>query len=128
MKKMTITTALNGVTRGMTLSVTASALLLSMSFGTAQAQDETDKTESDATVSEDTQGKIKTQTITVKDRFGTIEEQRVQSMYSEIRYVPNGSDNGYNLIEATGSNGTINSEHSTNDDDLKIPSWHLFSW
>ena len=128
MKKMTITTALNGVMRGMTLSVTASALLLAMSFGTAQAQDETANTDSDATVSEDTQGKIKTQTITVKDRFGTIEEQRVQSMYSEIRYVPNGSDNGYNLIEATGSNGTVNSEHSTNDDDLKIPSWNLFSW
>lgn len=128
MKKMTITTALNGVMRGMTLSVTASAFLLAMSFGTAQAQDETANTESDATVSEDTQGKIKTQTITVKDRFGTIEEQRVQSMYSEIRYVPNGSDNGYNLIEATGSNGTVNSEHSTNDDDLKIPSWNLFSW
>lgn len=132
MKTMTIITATFGV-------------LVATNFTAVQAQEDTNATttaaaapipeakatatpDTDVAVSEDTQGKIKTQTITVKDRFGTIEEQRVQSMYSEIRYVPNGSENGYNLIEATGSNGTVNSEHSTNDNDLKIPSWNLFSW
>lgn len=133
-------------TTNRTLTTLFSAcLLMLVSFGAAQAEDGTTGAGAETstaipeatapagtentTVSEDTQGRIKTQTITVKDRFGRIEEQRVQSMYSEIRYVPNGNESGgYNLIEATGSNGTINSEHSTNDDDLKIPSWNLFSW
>lgn len=68
-------------------------------------------------------GKVKVETIRVEGSQGTIEEERVKAMRSEIRYVPNGSTDGYLL---TGSEGTTLNAHK--DDDVLIPSWNLFSW
>ncbi len=74
----------------------------------------------------ETVGKLKIQNIRVPDRFGTIEEDRVQAMRSEIRYVPTGSAEGYNLVAASGSQGKSQNAHQ--DGDMKISSWKLFSW
>ncbi|MBU0654799.1 MAG: DUF2782 domain-containing protein [Gammaproteobacteria bacterium] len=69
------------------------------------------------------EGRLKVETIRVEGSGGTIEEERVQAMRSEIRYIPTGSADGYNL---TGSTGTTLNAHS--DDDMLIPSWNMFSW
>lgn len=74
-----------------------------------------------------TVGKLKVQSIRVEDRFGAIEEERVQAMRSELRYVPSGSADGYNLIGAENSQGKSQNAH-TAADNLMIPSWKLFSW
>ena len=72
-------------------------------------------------------GKLKVQSIRVEDRFGTIEEERVPAMRSEIRYVPTGSTEGYNLVGAESAQGkTQNVHRKTNE--LMIPSWKLFTW
>ncbi|QTR55348.1 hypothetical protein J9260_15280 [Thiothrix unzii] len=77
-------------------------------------------------VDSETVGKLKMQNIRVEDRFGTIEEDRVQAMRSELRYVPTGSADGYNLIESNGSQGKSQSAHQGSD--MKISSWKLFTW
>jgi len=77
-------------------------------------------------VDSETVGKLKMQNIRVADRFGTIEEDRVQAMRSELRYVPTGSAEGYNLIESNGSQGKSQSAHQGSD--MKISSWKLFTW
>lgn len=77
-------------------------------------------------VDSETVGKLKMQNIRVEDRFGTIEEDRVQAMRSELRYVPTGSAEGYNLIESNGSQGKSQSAHQGSD--MKISSWKLFTW
>lgn len=74
----------------------------------------------------ETVGKLKIQNIRVPDRFGTIEEDRVQAMRSEVRYVPSGSAEGYNLVAASGSQGKSQNAHQ--DGNMKISSWKLFSW
>ena len=79
-----------------------------------------------AEVDSETVGKLKIQNIRVADRFGSIEEDRVQAMRSEIRYVPSGSAEGYNLVAASGSQGKSQNAHQ--DGDMKISSWKLFSW
>lgn len=83
-------------------------------------------TDNNAVVDSETVGKLKIQNIRVPDRFGTIEEDRVQAMRSEIRYVPSGSTEGYNLVSSSGSQGKSQNAHENND--MKIPSWKLFSW
>lgn len=70
--------------------------------------------------------KVKVETIRVQDNFGTLEEERVAAMRSEIRYVPQGSDDGYNLIGSEESQSTTQNAHQ--NDDMLIPSWNLFSW
>lgn len=69
---------------------------------------------------------VKVENIKVQDNYGTLEEERVPAMRSEIRYVPNGSDNGYSLIGSDESQSTTQNAHQ--DDDMLIPSWNLFSW
>ncbi len=76
-------------------------------------------------VETETVGKLKIQNIRMADRYGTIEEDRVQAMRSEIRYVPTGGE-GYNLVDSSGSQG--NSTNAHNDGDMKISSWKLFTW
>lgn len=71
-------------------------------------------------------GKLKIQNIRMQDRFGTIEEDRVQAMRSELRYIPTGSTEGYNLIDSNGSQGKSQSAHQGGT--MKISSWKLFSW
>jgi hypothetical protein len=75
---------------------------------------------------EETVGKLKIQNIRVEDRYGAIEEDRVQAMRSEVRYVPTGSAEGYNLVESSGSQGKSQNAHQASD--MKISSWKLFSW
>lgn len=75
----------------------------------------------------ETVGKLKVQNIRTEDRFGAIEEDRVQAMRSEVRYVPTGSDEGYNLIGAENSQGKTRNAHSE-ENNLMIPSWKLFAW
>ncbi|PID50606.1 MAG: hypothetical protein CR991_00670 [Proteobacteria bacterium] len=77
-------------------------------------------------VEEELAGNVKIETITTQDRFGTIEEKRVQAMYSEIRYIPGSGSGGYNLI-GSDTSGQIRNAHSDSDEML-IPSWQLFSW
>lgn len=70
--------------------------------------------------------KLKTETIRVEDSQGVLEEERVQAMRSEIRYVPSGSAEGYNLVDSASSQGKSQNAHQNNN--LMIPSWNLFSW
>ncbi|WP_020396902.1 DUF2782 domain-containing protein [Thiolinea disciformis] len=86
----------------------------------------TAQAEPGVTVEEETNGRVKVQTIQTQDRLGTLEERRVQAMYSEIRFTPAGSTGGYQLID-TDSTGSINNAHHDSDQ-LKIPSWKMFSW
>lgn len=82
--------------------------------------------QADITTDTETVGKLKIQNIRVEDRFGAIEEDRVQAMRSELRYVPTGSAEGYNLVSSNGSQGKSQSAHQGAD--MKISSWNLFSW
>ncbi len=79
-------------------------------------------TEADAGVP----SKVKVETIRMEDSFGTIEEERVQAMRSEIRYVPTGSTDGYNLVDSVTSQGKSQNAHQNQN--MMIPSWKLFSW
>jgi hypothetical protein len=81
----------------------------------------------DQTTDTETTGKLKVQNIRVEDRFGSIEEDRVQAMRSEVRYVPTGSADGYNLVGSENSQGKTRNAHSEGDN-LMIPSWKLFAW
>lgn len=69
---------------------------------------------------------VKVETIRVEDQQGVIEEERVAAMRSEIRYVPNGSTNGYNLVNATEAQGKSQSTHQNQQ--MLIPSWQVFAW
>lgn len=70
--------------------------------------------------------KLKVESIRVEGSQGAIEEERVQAMRSEIRFVPTGSDDGYNLVGSSNSQGKSQNAHQNND--MLIPSWKLFSW
>lgn len=72
-------------------------------------------------------GVDKTETITVDDKLGTIKEERIQSIQSDLRYVPNGNGVAYQIIDITESGDNQHSEHAETDN-LSIPSWTLFSW
>lgn len=67
-----------------------------------------------------------TETIQVADRFGTMQEERVPAMRSELRYIPSGQENGYALIGSDESQSESQNAHQ--DDEMLIPSWNLFSW
>lgn len=70
----------------------------------------------------------KTETITVDDKLGTIKEERVQGIQSDLSYVPNGTTGvAYSIIDITDSGDDQISEHAEADT-LSIPSWTLFSW
>lgn len=79
------------------------------------------------TSNSDNVGRMKVQTIRVEDRYGTIEEERVPAMRSEVRYVPAGSEEGYNLVSSTNSQGKSQNAH-TKQESLMIPSWKMFAW
>ncbi|HPE59079.1 MAG TPA: hypothetical protein PLB10_01975 [Thiolinea sp.] len=79
------------------------------------------------TTAEDVTSKLVIQTITTEDNFGTLEEQRVQAMRTEIRYTPSGPWSAYNLVGAEESAGSVKAAHS-DADELMIPSWNLMSW
>lgn len=83
--------------------------------------------ESDSMVAEETHGKVKLQTIRTQDRFGTIEEERVQAMASTVQYVPSSGGNGYSLIGSDAGSTSVKSAHSDSDE-LMIPSWQVLSW
>jgi hypothetical protein len=86
-----------------------------------------DATATEQAADTETTGKLKVQNIRVEDRFGSIEEDRVQAMRSEVRYVPTGSAEGYNLVGSENSQGKARNAHSEGDN-LMIPSWKLFAW
>ncbi|MFN3785596.1 MAG: hypothetical protein ACK4RS_02035 [Thiothrix sp.] len=69
---------------------------------------------------------VKVETIRIEDQQGVIEEQRVAAMRSEIRYVPTGSADGYNLVNATESQGKSQNTHQNSN--MLIPSWQVFAW
>lgn len=81
-----------------------------------------DETTTDADIA----SKLKVETIRVTDNFGTIEEERVPAMRSEIRYVPTDGEGGYNLVDSVSSQGKSQNAHQNRD--MMIPSWNLFSW
>ena len=95
----------------------------------ADTSNKTSVTTADSTVTTEQVGRIQVQTIRVADRYGTIEEERVPAMRSEVRYVPADNENGgYNLVASENSAGKTQNAHSSGDDALKIPSWKMFSW
>ena len=108
------------------------AVLLSgclMLLPTVQAEDITtadNDTSTSTTNTTESSSKLKVQEIREQDRFGSIEEDRVQAMRSELRYVPTGSATGYNLITSENSQGKSQNAHQQGG--LNIPSWKLFSW
>lgn len=83
--------------------------------------------ESDATVDEETNGKVKLQTIRTQDRFGTIEEERVQAIASTVQYVPANGSAGYSLVGSDMGSTSVKSAHSDSDE-MMIPSWQVLSW
>ena len=83
--------------------------------------------ESDSTVAEEATGKVKLQTIRTQDRFGTIEEERVQAVASTVQYVPANGGNGYSVIGADEGSTSVKSAHSDSDE-MMIPSWRVFAW
>lgn len=83
--------------------------------------------ETDTTVAEEVNGKVKLQTIRTQDRFGTIEEERVQAIASTVQYLPSSGGNGYHLIGSEAGSTSVKSAHSDSDE-LMIPSWQVFSW
>lgn len=70
---------------------------------------------------------IKPETITIEDRLGTISVQRIKSIQSEIRYVPNGTGISYTIINPSDKGNDLQDEH-LNSGELSIPSWTLFNW
>ena len=81
-----------------------------------------DETISDTPVA----SKVKVESIRVEDSYGVIEEERVTAMRSEIRYVPAGSTEGYNLVDSATSQGKSQNAHQNQN--MMIPSWNVFSW
>lgn len=82
--------------------------------------------EEGVTIQEEMAGAVKIETIETADRFGTIEERRVQAMYTEIHFRPSSGSEGYSLIGSNQSEQTRNAH--TNSDELLIPSWKVFNW
>lgn len=80
----------------------------------------------ETTTDADVASKMKVETIRVTDDFGTIEEERVAAMRSEIRYVPADGEGGYNLVDSVSSQGKSQNAHQNRD--MMIPSWNVFSW
>lgn len=76
--------------------------------------------------SSETNSTVKVETIRVEDQQGVLEEERVAAMRSEIRYVPTGSADGYNLVNATESQGKSQNAHQNQN--MLIPSWQVFAW
>jgi hypothetical protein len=72
-------------------------------------------------------GRVKVQTITNRDRYGTIQEERVNAMRSELHYIPDGSSEGYALVSSQNSQGKTRNAHDRGGDSV-IPSWKLFAW
>ena len=70
---------------------------------------------------------IKPETINIEGRLGTINVQRIKSIQSEIRYVPNGIGVGYSIINPSDQGTGLQEEH-VNSNELSIPSWTLFNW
>lgn len=70
---------------------------------------------------------IKPETINIEGRLGTINVQRIKSIQSEIRYVPNGVGVGYSIINPSDKGTDLQDEHMDSDE-LSIPSWTLFNW
>lgn len=83
--------------------------------------------ESDTTIDEEVNGKVKLETIRTQDRFGTIEEERVQAVASTVQYVPANGGNGYSLVGSDAGSTSVKSAHSDSDE-LMIPSWRVFAW
>lgn len=83
-------------------------------------------THADDSTNVDSAKKIKVETIRVTDNFGTIEEERVAAMRSEIRYVPANGEGGYHLVDSFNSQGKSQNAHQSRG--MLIPSWNVFSW
>ncbi len=83
--------------------------------------------ETDASVTEEINGKVKLQTIRTQDRFATIEEERVQAIASTVHYLPANGGAGYSLVGSDMASNSVKSAHSDSDE-MMIPSWQVFSW
>ena len=71
--------------------------------------------------------KVKSEIITIEGKLGTIKEERVKGVQSEITYTSNGTGISYSIINPTENGGSQLNEHGTSGD-LSIPSWTLFNW
>jgi hypothetical protein len=69
--------------------------------------------------------RVKVENIESKGKYGTIKEERVKAMNSEVRYVPNGQ-RGYRIVDPTLEDAK-ESAHRDPDKPV-IPSWTLGSW
>ncbi|HHL19060.1 MAG TPA: hypothetical protein ENJ33_04930 [Thiothrix sp.] len=70
---------------------------------------------------------IKPEMINIEGRLGTINVQRIKSIQSEIRYVPNGVGISYSIINPSDQGTDLQNEHMDSNE-LSIPSWTLFNW
>lgn len=71
--------------------------------------------------------KVKKEIIVVEGKLGTIKEERVKSVQSNISYQPANGAASYDLIDLTNSGTEGHSEHIESEQ-ITIPSWTLFSW
>jgi hypothetical protein len=69
--------------------------------------------------------RVKAETIEAKGKYGTIKEERVKAMNSEVRFVPNGQK-GYRMVDPSLEDAKESAHRDS--DKLVIPSWTLGSW
>lgn len=69
--------------------------------------------------------RVKVENIQSKGKYGTIKEERVKAMNSEVRYVPNGQE-GYRMVDPTLEDAKESAHRDPGK--LVIPSWTVGSW
>lgn len=68
----------------------------------------------------------KTETISAKGKYGTLQEKRVKAMHSESRYIPTGSQEGYRIIDPSLADPKENAYRDP--EKLLIPSFTVKNW
>ncbi len=68
----------------------------------------------------------KTETISAKGKYGTLQEKRVKAMHSENRYIPTGSQEGYRIIDPSLADPKENAYRDP--EKLLIPSFTVKNW
>lgn len=104
-----------GLAKGLMISAVVTAALLSgCSSNTATEQAAQQKS------------RLAVETITQKGKYGTIQEERVRALNSETRFIPNGSKEGYALIDPSLPDPKENAHRDP--EEMMIPSVTIGRW
>lgn len=69
--------------------------------------------------------RVKAENIESVGKHGSVKEERVKAVGSDLRYVPNGQE-GYRLVDPALEDAKENAHR--NPENLIIPSWTLGTW